>query len=77
MSFPFGRIHGPKPKPNTPPMQATIKDNKLTIVIDLQEPKLSKTGKTYIVASSGGNITTTAKVDGKPVIIGLNAFIKP
>jgi len=58
-------------------MQATIKDNKLTIVIDLQEPRPSSTGKTLVVATSGGNITTNASVQGKPVIIGLNAYIKP
>lgn len=58
-------------------MQATIKDNKLTIVIDLQEPRPSSTGKTLVVATSGGNITTNATVKGKPVIIGLNAYIKP
>ena len=28
-----------------------------------------------LVASSGGNITTTAVVDGKPVTVGLNAYI--
>jgi len=28
-----------------------------------------------LVASSGGNVTTTATVDGKPVTVGLNAYI--
>ena len=35
----------------------------------------SKSGKTMLVASSGGNISTTAMVDGKPVTVGLNAYI--
>jgi len=35
----------------------------------------SKSGKTMLVASSGGNIATQAIVDGKPVIVGLNAYI--
>jgi len=58
-------------------MKATIANNKLTIEIDLQAPRPSSTGKTLVVASSGGNITTTAVINGKPVVIGLNAYIKP
>lgn len=58
-------------------MKATIKDNKLTIEIDLQTPRPSASGKTLVVATSGGNVTTTATVNGKPVTIGLNAYIKP
>lgn len=57
-------------------MKATIKNNILTIEIPLQTPTASKSGKTKIVATSGGNITTSALVDGKPVTIGLNAYIK-
>jgi hypothetical protein len=58
-------------------MKASIKNNILTIEIPLQKPTASKSGKSLVVASSGGNITTTASVDGKPVTIGLNAYIKP
>jgi hypothetical protein len=58
-------------------MTAKLNGKKLTIEIDLEEPiALSKTGKTKIVASSHGNQVTTATVDGKPVVIGLNAYIK-
>jgi len=35
----------------------------------------SKSGKTMLVASSGGNVSTAAIVDGKPVTVGLNAYI--
>ena len=35
----------------------------------------SKSGKTMLVASSGGNITTSAIVDGKPVTVGVNAYV--
>jgi len=35
----------------------------------------SKSGKTMLVASSGGNVSTSATVDGKPVTVGLNAYI--
>lgn len=58
-------------------MNVSIKDNKLTIVIDMQAPTPSATGKSLTVASTRGNMTTTATVNGKPVIIGLNAYIKP
>jgi len=47
----------------------------LRIEIPLQTPSPSKTGKTLIVASSAGIMTTDAKVNGKNVKIGLNAFI--
>jgi hypothetical protein len=30
-----------------------------------------------VVASSKGNMVSTATVNGKPVTIGLNAYIKP
>ncbi len=58
-------------------MNVEIRDNKLCIEIDLEEPKPSASGKTLVVASTRGNMVTTAKVNDKPVIIGLNAYIKP
>ena len=53
------------------------KGNRLCIEIDLEKPTPSSSGKTLVVASSRGNAVTTAIVDGKPVTIGLNAYIKP
>ena len=35
----------------------------------------SKSGKSILVASSGGNKPTAAVIDGKNVIIGLNCYI--
>lgn len=35
----------------------------------------SKSGKSILVASSGGNKPTAAVIDGKNVVIGLNAYI--
>jgi hypothetical protein len=58
-------------------MKATIANNTLTITIPLETPRPSASGKTLVVATSGGNITTTAQVNGKPVVVGLNAYIKP
>jgi hypothetical protein len=57
-------------------MNARIENNRLIIEIEMnKEPELSKTGKTLVVASSHGNKPTTAKVNGKNVVIGLNAYI--
>lgn len=56
-------------------MQVTIKDNVMTIVIPMQPATPSKSGKTLVVATTNGNQKTAATVDGKPVTIGLNAYI--
>lgn len=57
-------------------MHAEIKDGKLLITINLNAPRPSASGKTLVVASTGGNVATSATIDGKPVTIGLNAYIK-
>ncbi|MCX6345651.1 MAG: hypothetical protein NT018_11365 [Armatimonadetes bacterium] len=57
-------------------MQAKIENNELVIRISLEKPKPSGSGKTLIVASTGGNTQTDVMVDGKPVFVGLNAYIK-
>ena len=58
-------------------MNVEIKDNKLCIEIDLETPTPSASGKTLVVASTHGNTVTSATIDGKPIIIGLNAYIRP
>ena len=59
-------------------MKVEIKGNKLVIEIDMETPPVrSASGKTMVVASSRGNVVTTAMVNNKPVTIGLNAYIKP
>lgn len=58
-------------------MKVEIRENKLYIEIDLEKPTPSSSGKTLVVASTHGNTVTTAEVNGKPVTIGLNAYIKP
>jgi len=58
-------------------MKVEIKDGKLIIEINISNPPApSASGKTLVVASSHGNQPTAAQVSGKPVIIGLNAYIK-
>lgn len=58
-------------------LTAKIEGKKLIITADLGDPTPSASGKTLVVASSRGNITTEATVNGKPITIGLNAYIKP
>jgi len=58
-------------------MKTTIKDNVLHIEIPLHAPRPSSTGKTLTVASSNGNHVTEVTINGLPVIVGLNAYIKP
>jgi len=57
-------------------MKVAIRDNKLFIEIDLETPTPSSSGKTLMVASTRGNTVTDIEIDGKPVTIGLNAYIK-
>ena len=59
-------------------MNVSIKENNGVSTLTIEVPvslRPSKSGKTMLVASSGGNVTTTAQVDGKPVTVGLNAYI--
>jgi hypothetical protein len=48
----------------------------LVIRVPMTAPTPSATGKTRSVASSHGNKATAVIVDGKPVIVGVNAYIK-
>lgn len=57
-------------------MKVTIENNELVIRMPMTEPRPSASGKTLVVATSSGNKTTEATVNGKPVIIGLNAYIQ-
>lgn len=56
-------------------MTTEIKNGQLIITIPLQAPRPSASGKTLVVATTGGNKATTAIVEGKPVVVGLNAYI--
>jgi hypothetical protein len=57
-------------------MKVTIKGNKLVIEMDInKDPQPSKSGKTLIVASSGGNVTTDTEINDKQLVVGVNAYI--
>jgi hypothetical protein len=58
-------------------MTVEIKGKQLVITLDLNDPPTaSVSGKTLVVASSHGNMASTAIVAGKPVIVGVNAYIR-
>ena len=57
-------------------MKATIKDNVLHIEIPVHPPRPSASGKTLTIATTNGNRPTEATVDGKTVVVGLNAYIQ-
>ena len=57
-------------------LTASIDGDFLVIRVPLNpKPIRSATGKTLMVASSHGNKQTEVEIDGKPVIVGVNAYI--
>jgi hypothetical protein len=57
-------------------VEVTKKGNNLVITIPInQNPEPSATGKTLSIASSRGNKETSVEIDGKKVIVGLNAYV--
>lgn len=55
---------------------AKIEGNELVIRLPLNDkPERSASGKTLVVASTRGNKETDCVVQGKKVIVGLNAYI--
>jgi len=54
-----------------------IEGKKMIITIDMEaEPVISGSGKSIVLASTHGNQRTNAQYEGKPVTLGLNAYIK-
>jgi len=70
------RKHSNNPGESIMAVTAKIEGNKLIITADLETPTPSASGKTLVVASTRGNKATDVMIDGRPVIIGLNAYIK-
>ena len=56
-------------------MKVKIEKGKLIIIADIERPKPSKSGKTMVIASSYGNQKTEAMYEGKPVVVGFNAYV--
>ncbi len=57
-------------------LTASIEEGYLVIRVPLNaKPTPSSTGKTLVVATSHGNKQTEVEVEGKPVFVGVNAYI--
>jgi hypothetical protein len=62
---------------NAKKLTAAIEGEYLVIRVPMNaKPVPSSTGKTLVVASSHGNKQTEVEVQGKPVIVGVNAYIQ-
>lgn len=48
----------------------------LIITVDLQEPTPSASGKTLVVATTHGNQPSGINVQGKALIVGVNAYLR-
>ena len=60
----------------TKKLTATLEDGFLVVRVPLNpRPVRSGSGKTLVIASTHGNQPTELEVDGKPVIVGLNAYV--
>jgi hypothetical protein len=57
-------------------METKIKNGVLMISIPLQEPKLSTSGKSLVIATSRGKQRTALKLEGKTVYVVANAFFE-
>jgi hypothetical protein len=51
------------------------KEDFLIIEAPIKEA-ISKSGKSLLLVSSNGNLTTSAVHKGKPVVVGLNAYVR-
>jgi hypothetical protein len=57
-------------------MKVTNENGDLHIAVPLREPERSKSGKTLVVATSNGFVKTTVIINGQPVMVSVNAYIK-
>ena len=59
-------------------MKSKIRSGMLIIELPLiNPPKESASRKTLLVATSGGAKRTALRVDGKPVVINVNGYVRP
>jgi hypothetical protein len=58
-------------------VKVSIENGELVIRLPLNRPPVpSSSGKTLVVASTRGNQRTDAVLDGQPVIVGVNAYVR-
>lgn len=57
-------------------MNIEVTDKHVTITLDrITPPRLSKSGKSHLIATTSGNVKTDETVDGKVLTIGCTAYI--
>ena len=56
-------------------MKVKVEGSKLTIELDITPGSVSKSGKTLVVATTGGFVKTGEVVGGKPLSIAVNAIV--
>lgn len=56
-------------------IKVEIKGEEMIITLPISQPHPSKSGKTIVIASTQGNIRTSEMFEGKPITIGVNAYI--
>lgn len=57
-------------------MSVKIEGNELVIRLPISNPApFSATGKSKVIATTRGNVQTAVLIEGKPVTIGVNAYI--
>ena len=56
-------------------MKACIEEGVLLIEVPIEEYE-SKSGKSIVIASTHGNVTTSMLHNGKPVVVSVNAYVK-
>ena len=56
-------------------MDVKIENGRIIISLPLQAPQSSKSGKTFIVAGTGGFVKTNVQVEGKQVSLAVNVTI--
>lgn len=60
-------------------MSAEVKIEGKTLVVRIpinDPPAISASGKSLVLASTNGNQPTAAVFQGKPIVLGLNAYVK-
>lgn len=58
------------------PLTVKVINGRLLIDAPLSAPALSASGKSYVIASTHGNMTTDAEYEGNAIILGLNAYTR-
>ena len=70
------RIDPTNANAQTPAMSVKVEAGCLVIRLPLQTPAPSASGKTLVVGSTHGNVRTDCMVNGKPITVGVNCYIR-